>query len=455
MEARQVRSAADAKKLIAERNLKHVKVGVVDIDGVLRGKYMSTQKFLSALDSGFGFCDVVLGWDVKDQLYDNVDYTGWHTGYPDTPVRLLAQSCRENPFEQNGLFFLAEFSGKAEAICPRGLLRRVLEKADEMGFEIFCGFEYEFFVFDETPHSVREKNYQNLTPLAPGDFGYSVIRNTVDAEVYQNVLELCETMDLPLEGLHEETGPGVMEAAIAYDSAMASADKAALFKTFTKIAMQRAGKMATFMAKCSPDWPGQSGHIHLSMRKKNGASVFYDTSQANNSSETFSQFLGGLQQGMPEILAMVAPTINSYRRLIPGFWAPTEASVGIDNRTCAIRVVPGDEKSHRVEYRMGAADANPYLILSAVIASGLSGIAGNARPEAMVQGNAYDQTFPEHLQLPRTLWDAAQRMKSSSMARQYFGDVFVDHFVASREWEEREFRKHISQWEMERYFEII
>ena len=158
---------------------------------------------------------------------------------------------------------------------------------------------------------------------------------------------------------------------------------------------------------------------------------------------------------MPEILAMVAPTINSYRRLIPGFWAPTEASVGIDNRTCAIRVVPGDEKSHRVEYRMGAADANPYLILSAVIASGLSGIAGNARPEAMVQGNAYDQTFPEHLQLPRTLWDAAQRMKSSSMARQYFGDVFVDHFVASREWEEREFRKHISQWEMERYFEII
>lgn len=213
--------------------------------------------------------------------------------------------------------------------------------------------------------------------------------------------------------------------------------------------------MATFMAKWSPDYPGQSGHIHLSLKDKQGNALFYDDSQANNMSQTMHHFVAGQQKLLPELLAMVAPTINSYRRLIPGFWAPTEASVGIDNRTCAIRIIPGGEKSQRLEYRIAAADANPYVILAAVIASGLWGIEHKAEIEGMVQGNAYDQQFPEHLQLPATLWDAAQRLKASSMAREFFGDAFVDHFAASREWEEREFRKHISQWELERYFEII
>ncbi|MBT4838569.1 MAG: glutamine synthetase, partial [Methylococcales bacterium] len=151
----------------------------------------------------------------------------------------------------------------------------------------------------------------------------------------------------------------------------------------------------------------------------------------------------------------VAPTINSYKRLIPGFWAPTEASLGIDNRTCALRVITGSEKAQRVEYRIAAADANPYIILSAVIASGLWGIENKAEPQHIVKGNAYDQTLPPQLKLPTGLWDAAQQLKKSSMARDYFGDAFVDHFAVTREWEEQEYRKHISEWELERYFENI
>ncbi|HKE95432.1 MAG TPA: hypothetical protein VKB34_14055 [Povalibacter sp.] len=455
LEPRQVKTAADARAIVEQRNLPHVKVGVFDIDGILRGKYMSRAKFLSALDNGYGFCDVVLGWDCQDQLYDNVKFTGWHTGYPDAPVQILPDSCRPLPFENDGLFFLSEFAPPADQICPRGLLRRTLERLRKLGFEAYAGFEYEVFFFDETPDSVRAKNYRNLKPMAPGWFGYSVIRNSVASDFYQQILSTCDVMDFGLEGLHEETGPGVIEAAITVDKALHAADKAALFKTFTKVLAQRNNMMATFMAKWSREWPGQSGHIHMSLKSADGKSVFHDPSQPHSMSETMRHFVGGLQKLMPEVLAMVAPTINSYTRLIPGFWAPTDSTCGVENRTCALRIIPGSAKSQRVEYRVAAADSNPYVILSAALASGAWGIENRIEPEPLVDGNAYDRKFPERLALPRTLWEAAQRLKKSKMARDWFGDAFVEHFAATREWEEREFRKHITDWELARYFEII
>jgi hypothetical protein len=170
-----VKTAADAMKIVEERGISHVKVGVFDADGVMRGKYISKQKFASALESGFGFCDVVLGWDSNDQLYDNVNFTGWHTAFPDAPVRILPETCREIPFEPNTLLFLCEFAGKAEELCPRGILRRAIEKARAMGFEPYAALEYEFFLFDETPHTVREKGYRNLKNITPGFYGYSML----------------------------------------------------------------------------------------------------------------------------------------------------------------------------------------------------------------------------------------------------------------------------------------
>jgi len=455
MKPSDVKTVADAKKIVDERKLTHVKVGVFDADGIMRGKYMSRDKFFGALDKGFGFCDVVLGWDSADQLYDNVSYTGWHTGYPDAPVRLLPQSCRDVPFEGDMLLFLGEFIEAAESLCPRGMLRRVVDRAREMGYEPYAGLEYEYFVFDESPESVREKHYRNLKPMAPGFFGYSVIRNSVHSEHYLETLELCERMRFPLEGLHEETGPGVMEAAIAVDDAMNAADKAALFKTFIKIHAQRRGRMATFMAKWSKDWPGQSGHIHVSLKDKSGKPLFHDPKGPHGMSKLMQHFVAGQQALMPELLCMVAPTVNSFSRLIPGFWAPTEATWGVENRTCALRVIPGSAKSQRVEYRVAAADANPYIALAAALLSGLWGIETKAELGKPIEGNAYEQKLPKKLALPPTLWDAAQRLKGSAAARAWLGDAFVEHFAASREWEERQFRKAITDWELERYFEII
>lgn len=455
LDPRQVTTAEQARRIVEERGLSHVKVGIFDQDGVLLGKYMSKEKFFSALEGGFAFCSVVLGWDSKDQLYDNVSYTGWHNGYPDAQVRILPHSCRELPLEDNMLLFLCEFAGDAEAICPRGTLRRVLALADEMGFSARAALEYEFFMFKETPESVRQKGFRNLEPLTPDWFGYSVLRNSVHADLYHQIIDLGERMDFPIEGLHTETGPGVLEAAIAVDGAEQAADKGALFKTFIKVLAQRNKLMATFMAKWSNDYPGQSGHIHMSLYDRQGANVFHDPEQPHNMSRLQRHFIAGQQQLMPEFLAMIAPTVNSYSRMIPGFWAPTEATWGIENRTTALRVIPGSAKSQRVEYRLGAADANPYLALAAALAAGLYGIRHRLEPSDPIQGNAYAEQQPESRQLPRTLWEAAQRLKRSEAARELFGDAFVEHFAATREWEEREFRKHITDWELDRYFEII
>lgn len=455
MYANQVKTIADAKRLVEERNLDHVKVGIFDVDGIMRGKYMGRDKFLSALDKGFGFCDVIFGWDSNDQLYDNGRITGWETGYPDAEARIIPESCREIPFENDMPLFIAEAAGRAEAACPRGLLKRVLKRAGDVGYTAYAACEFEFFVFEETPDTVREKGYRNLENITPGFFGYSMLRSSVHAEFYEDLLEMAQHMDFAIEGLHTETGPGVLEAAIQFDDALAAGDKAALFKTYTKILAQRRDWMATFMAKWSPDYPGQSGHIHVSLKDKDGKSVFFDGDKDDTMSDQMRWFIGGQQTLMPELLAMVACTVNSYTRLIPGFWAPTDATWGIENRTCALRAILGGEKSQRVEYRIAAADINPYIALAAAIGSGLWGIENKIEPDAPIVGSSYDKKHPAKRQLPRTLMEAADRLRKSKAARDLFGDIFVDHYADSREWEEREFRKAITDWEMQRYFEII
>jgi glutamine synthetase len=451
-----VRTAADARQIVEERKLEHIKVGVFDNDGIMRGKYMGRDKFFSALDKGFGFCDVVLGWDSNDQLYDNVKFTGWHTAYPDAPVRVLPQTCRPVPFEGNMVLFLAEFAEGAEAVCPRGVLRRVLGKADAMGYSAIAATEFEFFMFKETPESVREKGFRHLATMTPGYFGYSVLRSSVHAEFYHQLLQLCTDMRMPLEGLHTETGPGVIEAAIQYCEALEAADRGAIFKTFTKILAQRNGLMATFMAKWSKDWPGQSGHVHTSLkRKSDGKPAFHEAGKPHHISDEMRWYVGGQQKLMPELLAMVASTVNSYSRLIPGFWAPTAATWGVENRTTALRVIPGSPASQRVEYRIAAADINPYLAIAVALGSGLYGIENRIEPDPAIEGNAYDRKPGRNRALPRTLTEAAEWLASSKAGRALFGDAFVEHFAASREWEDREFRRAITDWELARYFEII
>jgi glutamine synthetase len=450
-----VKQHIEIRNFLIERGIEHVKIGVSDTDGILRGKYLSRDKFLSALDKNLGFCDVILGWDSSDQLYDNTSFTGWHTAYPDATVRVLPETRRDIPFEPKTVLFLGEFAGRAESVCPRGTLRRVLERAASMECAVNAAAEFEFFLFEETPQSVREKGYRQLKTMTPGAFGYSVLRSSVHSDLYHELLDLGQTMRFPIEGLHTETGPGVLEAALTYCDALEAADRAALFKTFTKVLAQRHGLMATFMAKWSNSVPGQSGHLHISLRTPDGDSVFHDPSKPLEMSDPMRWFVGGQQALMPELLAMIAGTVNSYSRLVPGYWAPTSATWGVENRTTALRVIRGGPSSQRVEYRIAAADINPYIALAAAIGSGLWGIEHHIEPDAAVEGNAYDREHPPRRRLPATLFEAAERLAASKPARALFGDAFVEHYAATRQWEEREFRKAITDWELARYFEII
>jgi glutamine synthetase len=447
---------------LRQRGTKRVKLGVADMDGILRGKYLSLDKFASVCGGSAGFCDCIFGWDSSDQLYDNASFSGWHKGFPDVPYRLDLGTMRWLPDEENTPFFLGELlppSGTDfHPICPRNLLKNVLAQAAQRGFEVRLAFEYEFFVFQETPESAREKGYRNLRPLTPGMFGYSVLRTSVNSGLAQEFQDYCDAMDMGLEGFHTETGPGVLEAAIRVAPALEGADKAVLFKTFAKVFLQKRGLMPTFMAKWSLDYPGQGGHVHQSLwDAKSGQPLFHAQDGRSGMSPLMENYVAGQLQHMRELTAMVAPTVNSYTRLVKGAWAPTTATWAVDNRTTAIRIVPGGEKSQRVEYRLAASDAHPYLAVAAQVASGLEGVDRKLSLGEPVAGNAYDMqsSLPTERQLPSTLREAAAVFGRSAMARRWFGDAFVDHFAASRDWETRQFERSVTDWELARYFEII
>ena len=446
-----------------ERGASRVKLGLTDVDGVLRGKYVSLDKFASVMEKGGGFCDCVFGWDVDDVLYEGEGAdsaaTGWHTGFPDARYRLDAASERWLPNE-NLPFFLGEFIDENDAphaLCPRSRLGVLLERLAGAGLSLMSGYEYEFFVFEETPHSLREKGYRGLRPLTPGNFGYSVLRASQAAEHFNGLMDRAESLGTPLEGLHCETGPGVWEGALAACAGIESADRAQVFKTFAKSFFHEHDLSATFMAKWSMDYPGQSGHYHFSLLDAAGTNVFHDPEDANGLSETQRWVLGGLQQHLPELLALLAPTINSYTRLVQGAWAPTAATWGVENRTCALRVIAGGPGSQRIECRVPGADANPYLVGCAVLTAALDGIENRLQPDDPVRGNAYDvqASLPGSRQFPAQLRGAAERLSQSDVARRFLGDAFVDHFVMSRLWESQVYEQTVNTWQLERYFEII
>ena len=201
MYKKKIETIAEACSALKACKLPYGKVAVTDMDGILRGKYMSKKKLLNALNKGFGFCDVILGWDSNDQIYDDIKYTGWNSGFPDAQVIPIPETGRFIPFENNLLFFLAEFYGNASKLCPRSVLKKVINKGEALGFSALAGAEYEYFLFQETPETVRAKNYRNLTPFTPGNFGYSVIRNSVNSDFHNEFLEMCELIDIPLEGI--------------------------------------------------------------------------------------------------------------------------------------------------------------------------------------------------------------------------------------------------------------
>ena len=472
---------------LAAEHTEKVKLAIVDVDGVLRGKVMSFDKFVSIASNGFGFCDVVFGWDAEDRAYDNGTFTGWHTGYPDAVAVVDVGTFRRVPWEGGVPFFLADFrdsggsrgagdSGDLQGvgdpavsgagsdplrICPRGLLKRVIGQAAEAGYSAVFSQEFEWFNF-LAPGTGEALTFP-LKPMTQGMFGYSILRASQGSAYFHDLFDSLKRWGVPLEGLHTETGPGVYEAAILYADVLEAADRAVLFKTGVKEIAHRHGILPTFMAKISPDLPGCSGHVHQSLwTADKSRNLFYDASAPGGNdasgrggiSPLMESYIAGQLYCLPQILPMMAPTVNSYKRLVEGAWAPTTLTWGIDNRTVALRALPGSAASTRLETRVVGSDSNPYLAMAACLAAGLYGVRqGMKLTTPATKGNGYAEKG--YGVLPRNLWEATQAMRQSPLATELFGEDFVDHFLRTREWEWRQFGQAVTDWELKRYFEII
>ncbi len=437
-----------------------VKVACSDIDGILRGKYLHKDKFFGAAEpypqGGFGFCDVVFGWDSSDQCYDNTQVTGWQHGFPDALARVDLATARRVPWDDQVPFFLGDFvnaDGSPYAVCPRQTLKRVLKRAEKLGLLPMAGMEFEWFNFAETPQSWADKRGVGPTSLTPGMFGYSLLRMADNKPFFNALMDEMLAFGVPIEGLHTETGPGVYEVAITFSEALEGADRAILFKTGAKEIGKRFGIMPSFMAKWNQALPGCSGHIHQSLSdgKKN---VFHDAKRPNAMSTVFESYLAGQVACLMEFAPMFWPTVNSYKRLVDGFWAPVKPTWGLDNRTASFRVIAGSPKSTRLETRCPGADVNPYLAMAAVIAAGLHGVEqGLKLTTPPITGT--NQGAENTPRAPRSLIQSTQNFKVSTIARDWFGDTFVDHFAATREWEHRQWQDAVTDWELKRYLEII
>ncbi|MDF1797242.1 MAG: glutamine synthetase [Coxiellaceae bacterium] len=441
------------EQYIDQHRIRRIRVGYSDFNGLMRGKLISIDKCLSALKNGMGFYDGIIGCSLQDDMIPDLQCTGWHSGFADSKLEIVTNSCRHIPFEEHTLFFLTEMASPNDSICPRQILKRVVKKAEDMGFIAKASVEYEFTAFEETPRSLNNKSFINPTPFTTANCGYSVLRSVTESELHTGLMDLCDAMDFSLDGLHSEEGPGFLEAAIIYDDALKAGDKAALFKTFSKAYAQRLELCFSFMAKWSTEYQGQGGHTHVSLLDLDNNPAFFDKDQPNTISKTMRHFIAGQQQLMPELMAFIAPNVNSFTRLVPGFWAPTAATWGIDNRTCALRAITGSAKAQRVEYRVPGADCNPYFSIAVALASGLYGIEHQLEPSAAIEGNAYEQDHGNP-NLPTNLHDAAQALRQSKAARELFGDMLIDDYATTREWEALEASKQITDWQLRRYLEL-
>ena len=457
----------EIQRLVDAGEVEYVKIGTPDIEGVYRGKRVAAQHFLNSLEDGFAQCDVLFGWDIAENILPNLKVSNWEHGFADIVMKPDLSTFKIVPWEEHVASCVCDVwteHGDPFTVSPRFVLSNVIERAQALGFEPRAAAELEFRFFRETMVSLREKDYgPTLTPLNPGMNCYSISQSSADDHLLSRVARGMRAYGIEIEGYNREHGPAMYEMNLKYANALAAADNAMLFKTGVKEICHQQDLTACFMAKWNDQEDGSSGHSHISLWDRSGErNLFWDENAEGHMSQTMRQFLAGVLAKLPEMMAFYAPVINSYKRYIEGTWAPLNTSWGMDNRTCAIRVINNGKRSIRVENRVPGADANFYLVFAALLASGLYGIEHKLELPARLQGNAYDAaTVAQALAsgqsrgLARNLSAATDLLEQSEFARAYLGDEFVEHFALTRRWEIKEYEKAVTNWERRRYMELI
>lgn len=448
------------REFAAEHNIETFKVGVADLDGVWRGKRIAAQYFLdSVYKQGTNICNILFGWDIQDETIPNLTYTGFHTGYPDVTLRPDLGTLKAVPGEPgvaSVICDLYETSGEPSALSPRGILKRMIEKAQQQGYSPVCAYEFEFYIFKGTPGELAANSWRDLKPITAGSHTYSLYRDTGTEFLIGNIRRRLAEQGIFIEASNSEHGPGQFEVNLHYSDALTAADHAMRLKTTVKEMAADAGYTASFMAKVHPEWAGSSGHMHQSLwDPKTGQSAFANPEEPLELSALGYNYLAGVVQTAAEFTALYLPTVNSYKRTEGGTWAGSSASWGLDNRTVAIRSIPAKGNAARIENRVPGADANPYLVIAANLAGGLYGMEKGLLAPPRVTGNAYELKGDEVQLLPTTLDKAVEAFEQSEVAKEYFGDTFVTHYAQTRRWELHKLQTSITDWEISRYLERI
>ncbi len=431
-------------------------VAVVDTNGLLRGQKIAASSLEHILKHGMGMAPAQLALDPTDVILEMPGVTDDNGDFHDSVLQIDTDSLRRMPWEsaEDATLYLAEFTGETAAICPRSLLRRVLERASGMGIVPKYGMELEFTLFNETSKSLQEKNFDNLETATPHPSHDLLIYQSLQSDFYGEVADICDPLKIKLAKMHEEIGGGFMEACIHAGIGLGPADQAVLFKNFLRVLAMRRGQLVSYMPRWSEQADSQSSHIHISLEDRDGNALFWDENKSNRMSPQFHHFIGGLQTYLPDLMLAFAPTVNAWRRFAEGTFAPPAYTWGIENRTCCMRVVGDTPSSLRVENRLPGSDTNPHIVVAATLAAGLAGIANKTKPTEHTVGNGYLPGVGFGEPLLDGMDKAIETLQQSDMAKDWLGESFVQAYAATRRAQLNGFEDKDLIDERRRFFEL-
>ncbi|GAA1113900.1 glutamine synthetase family protein [Nocardiopsis composta] len=431
-----------------------VLVAFTDMQGRLQGKRISGRFFLDeVLAHGTEACNYLLAVDVEMNTVGGYAMSSWETGYGDFVLRPDLDTLRRTPWQDGQAMVTADLlrtDGEDVAASPRQILKRQTDRLAERGWTAMVGTELEFIVYRDSYEEAWNRGYRDLTPANRYNVDYSVLGGARVEPLLRRIRNGMAGAGMYVESAKGECNLGQHEIAFRFDDAVTTCDQHAIYKNGAKEIADQEGMSITFMAK--PDErEGNSCHIHISLRGEDGAPVLADGSAPHGLSATGRHFLAGQLASLRELTLLLAPNINSYKRYVPGSFAPTSVAWGVDNRTCALRLV-GHGPSLRVENRVPGGDVNPYLAVAALIAGGLDGIDRELEPGEACTGNAYAGGAPS---VPSTMRDALELWENGPLARKAFGDEVVEHYANYARVELAAYDAAVTDWELRRGFERL
>ena len=446
----------DLKKDVAEGRIDTVLACLVDMQGRLMGKRFHAQYFIDGAHEETHSCNYLLATDMEMETVPGYKSTSWAAGYGDYTMKPDLATLRKLPWLEGTALVLCDVLDHhthAEVPhSPRAVLKKQVKRLEALGLKPFMASELEFYLFDQTFDDARESGYRDLRTASGYNEDYHIFQTTKEEDVMRALRNGLQGAGIPVENSKGEASPGQEEINVRYAEALTMADRHSIIKNATKeIAWQR-GKAVTFLAKWNYNLAGSSSHIHQSLWSLDGKEArFFDRDGKYGMSEMMRMYVAGLLAHAGEITYFLAPYINSYKRFVAGTFAPTKAVWSKDNRTAGYRLCGEGTKGIRIECRVGGSDLNPYLAMAALLAAGIAGIEQKLELEAPFEGDAYGGR--DIREIPKTLRGATAALKESDMLREAFGDDVVEHYVRAAEWEQEEYDRRITDWEVARGFE--